>query len=320
MNLMKTARWLEILLGITFVFSALSKTVDLAQFAGQVKAYGLVPEGVALRGAALAIVTVETLLGMILMAGLSFKGWTLKCTATLLLVFSALLLYAWAFRDLEDCGCFGAFIGVGAGVSLLKNLMLLAMLGIIWFARIEYASPTKSPAYHRKLPRAQRMTLGFLALIVVGLGAILGDNKAFFSPSEAFLEAGPYAGVTVAGPDREYDLGEGDYFVALLSATCDHCQDAVVYLNEVALVLGDDMPVVGLVQGDEASLDTFISLTEPLFPTQLVDDLFFFEHIGRLPPRFVVVHDGQVRRFLDALEPGAETLLALVTGQASVAE
>lgn len=109
---------------------------------------------------------------------------------------------------------------------------------------------------------------------------------------EARAEAGPLKKFTVEADGEMYNLGEGEYLVAMLSATCEHCQASVPNLNEIAA--SDLPPLVGLMEGSEEQIQEFREMTMPLFPTQGVKTLDFFQFIDTAPPRLIYDRDGHV--------------------------
>ncbi|MCH7909618.1 MAG: phosphotransferase family protein [Candidatus Hydrogenedentes bacterium] len=95
--------------------------------------------------------------------------------------------------------------------------------------------------------------------------------------------------------DREYNLGEGPYLIAMLNATCEHCIRSVPDLN--VLARSPELPeMVALMMADpgdeEAQLRQFRLETQPEFPTQLIGMLDFVEFIESAPPRLIYVKDG----------------------------
>jgi hypothetical protein len=120
--------------------------------------------------------------------------------------------------------------------------------------------------------------------------------------------AGIFARYVITDGDRPRELATGSYFVAMLSASCDPCQESTSHLNELCL-LDEIPPVVGLMMGDEEEIQQFRTLTDPQFPVLGIDTLEFFNLIGDAPPRFYIIQDGHPVRHLDAEEPTLEELL-----------
>ena len=72
------------------------------------------------------LATIEFVLGIYLLLGIRRR---LAATATLVLmtVMTAISVFIYWIRPVEDCGCFGAAWTLGPGETLVKNIILLAM-------------------------------------------------------------------------------------------------------------------------------------------------------------------------------------------------
>ncbi|MCL4690931.1 MAG: hypothetical protein KJ060_00235, partial [Candidatus Hydrogenedentes bacterium] len=130
---MRYARVLEIILGAVFVLSAASKALAPYDFAEQVSYYGVVTEPSLVQPLAYFMILLESVFGVCLLGGFRFRGATFWATVALLAGFSGLILYAWAYRGLEDCGCFGKVIQMGPKASLAKNVVLAALAIGAWY-------------------------------------------------------------------------------------------------------------------------------------------------------------------------------------------
>lgn len=123
------------ILGVVFLLAAVLKAVDVAAFIEQIPYYGVIPADAA-QAVALAAIMGEALLGVALLRRWC-PGLLLPLTLLLLLGFTGLIGYAWAYRGLENCGCFGRFIEMTPGVAMAKNgaLMLVTFFGWVSWRR-----------------------------------------------------------------------------------------------------------------------------------------------------------------------------------------
>jgi hypothetical protein len=211
----------------------------------------------------------------------------------LLVGFTGLIGYGWFFHDLRDCGCFGS-IAMTPGVSTAKNFVLLALCGIVSLA----PNPTETQSVAFK-PRSRARTLGRAALaLAFGLATSAYSYAHLESRAAAGVQTGPFAQFVFEADGSVWDLGQGEYLVALLSATCEHCIAAVESLN--ALMQHPDVPpIVALCEGQPDSLQQFRDLTSPEFPIHPVGIRVFYELIGTAPPRFTYIRDGKPIAFWD---------------------
>jgi hypothetical protein len=315
---MKVARVLEVLVGVVFLVAAASKTYDMLGFAVQVRNYGIFPSDPGTEMAfAWILTTIEAVIGAALIAGIHLRGWLLAGTAALLVAFSALIAYGWAFHTLEDCGCFGTSIQLGPGASIFKNVVLLVMTGIAWFM---FRGITDENARKLQMPALGAAGAALAAVFAVGLLGADADGPVTKTAGPALTAEDaknrPFAKFVFEKDDgAKVDLGDGAYVIPILNATCEHCQEAVGTLNEVALT--DGYPaIVALVYADsEEAMDEFNAIAAPQFDAFNIDMSTLFDLvIGNAPPSFYHTVDGAVKDVLDAEEPTAGQLLELATG------
>jgi len=311
----RMGRVIEVVLGLFFLATAGMKAWNMVGFAVQVSAYGVVKDAGLVAASAYGAVFVETLLGAALVAGARFKGLTYLATAGLTAVFSGLILYGWLAKGIEDCGCFGDFIQMGPRSSLAKNGVLLALLGLAW---VGVRRPRAAPK-----PKPRRLALkfaiaGIVAVLTVGVAGQVrsgGGEGPEIEVVEGAAGEGEFARFRFEAGGEMVDLGSGEYLVALLSATCGHCQASVPGLNTLH---GDDtLPkLVALMMGDEAEMADFRALTGPEFITKSLDQLVFMEFMDAPPPRLVYVRDGRevTEWYWEDDTPSVEMVAAGISG------
>ncbi len=303
---MRMMRAIEIVLGVVFVSSAALKSLDVTSFAIQVSYYGIVREPSVVLCVAYLAIGVEAVLGALLVSGNRLRGLTWGTALALLTGFTGLILYAWIFRDLEDCGCFGKFLKMTPGVSIVKNVILGGSLALPWWVyRHEVGVQIRNDAPRRR--RHLRRVVGALSIAYVVCVGAYGSFSREVPASSGVTGARPvdkerpFAQFRAEDESQVHDLGEGEYLVAMLNTDCEHCQAAVDVLNDLALV--PEFPtMVALMLGDEETLEAFREETNPEFPTVLIEPLTFFQFIGDAPPRLIHVRDGKQMRFWDEEE------------------
>ena len=121
-----------ILLGVFFLLSALLKAASSLEFAVQISYYQIVRRPDVVRVLALVVIGFEATLGVAIIVLALVERWRrrLLVVAALVLVgFTLLILWGWAFHDLADCGCFGKYLRMTPGWSVAKNVVLLGIVG-----------------------------------------------------------------------------------------------------------------------------------------------------------------------------------------------
>lgn len=298
------ARPLEVAIGLFFIIGAVVKAYDIELFWTQIAQYGILRQESWLDATAVGVVGMEAFLGAALVTGWRARGLLHAAVALLLAGFTGLIAYAWAFHGLEDCGCLGR-LEMTPTISIIKNIVLLGLVGAAYAGTASRPSAVSSTA---RRTAARALTLA-VAVVVAGyawltLETAPAPQKSAAEPAGRFSEfAGDDAG-------QQYDLGRGDWLVAVMSATCEHCRASVPDLN--ALLMEDGMPAVaGLVYGEPSEIDDFRSVTQPFFPLHTISVRVFFGLIGTEPPRFYAVRDGEERAHWDDAAPSSDALRAV---------
>lgn len=127
-------RWIvnfcaRLCLGLVLVAAAVSKVLDLNQFAQRVGEFGLVYDAL-VSPTAWTIVLAELLIGISLVFHL--RG-SLTSSVTLLLLFISVLTYGMVLGLDVECGCFGPAVHVSLGTQLLTDFGLLLICAIIYW-------------------------------------------------------------------------------------------------------------------------------------------------------------------------------------------
>ncbi|MDK1022408.1 MAG: hypothetical protein QGD90_12315 [Candidatus Hydrogenedentes bacterium] len=313
--MIRFARWVEILLGAFFLVSAGAKAVDMDGFGALVSAYNVVKDPALVRASSYAALIAEVALGAALLAGWRFKGLTHFLCAGMTVVYSGLIAYAWKFHGLEDCGCLPGLVKLGPPETLIKNVVLLALLAFAWNGTRQVSAEPGEPMKQLRKP-APLSAIASIALIVV-LAVIdvatRGGDTSALQTTGAVDEDRPFAQFVFTADGKDFDLGEDEYLVAMLSATCEHCQASVPGLN--ALVASGRFPdFVALMIGTDEEVDDFLMLTEPEFPLQPIETLTFMSFLVSAPPRLFYVRDGQSVQIWDwdDAPPSVDNLAAAI--------
>jgi uncharacterized membrane protein YphA (DoxX/SURF4 family) len=143
---------LRVLLGGIFLGAGWSKIGQTMPTLAAIYSYQIVLPDRLAEGIALILPWVELLLAVLLFAGLFFP-WTLLAAGSVLGVFTALTAQAW-WRGLDiDCGCLDfaavhpslAVLSTPGGATL-RNLVLLALVGVLWWLRARGKGRSGVPA------------------------------------------------------------------------------------------------------------------------------------------------------------------------------
>jgi uncharacterized membrane protein YphA (DoxX/SURF4 family) len=127
------ATWIcRLLVGATFIISGWSKAIDTWGFMFKIQdyftawnVYGMPREIIAFIAGAISCIEFTT--GVLIFFGAlrRFSVWTATAMMAVLL---PLTVYIYAANPVSDCGCFGDFMVISNGATLLKNIVLSCLL------------------------------------------------------------------------------------------------------------------------------------------------------------------------------------------------
>lgn len=277
---------LQFFLAATFLFSAYTKAIAPGFFEILMEQQGLVPNRLLGAWATRAIIALEVWLGLGLLLPY-YSRLLLRISFWLLAAFSLHLGYLVFLGDTSNCGCFGEMISMTPLASLGKNAILLVVNGFL--LRYRYKFGKKSWVTWALLPAL------FAAAVVVW--------PVQTEPDEVVSKLPAFENTT------EIDFASGNYLVAVLNLSCEHCQEAAQELAELQRA-GVELPqVVALFfEEDDTTVAQFNSITNSDYPYQMIDVNTFFDLIGSAPPRVYWVKNGKMMQFWDTeISEGIQT-------------
>ncbi len=268
---------LQLFLAATFLFSAYTKAIAPGFFEILLEQQGIVPNRLYGAWATRAIIALEVWLGIGLLLPF-YNRLVLRISFWLLVIFSVHLGYLVFIGDTSNCGCFGEMIAMSPLESLGKNGVLLVINGFL--LRYKYKFGRKSWLTWALLPAL------FAAAVFVW--PIQTEPDEVVAKFPAFENS------------AEIDFTEGNYLVAVLNLSCEHCQEAAQELAELQRN-GADLPQVVALFFEEGgtTVEQFNILTNSDFPYQMIDVNTFFDLIGSAPPRVYWVKNGKMMQFWD---------------------
>lgn len=321
-------RGAEIAVGLAYLVAAGLKAWNFNLFIGQILAYQIFSSTGALTAVAFVALGLETFLGLSMIFGSPWRKFVLGAGMAMLLFFTALIVYAWQVHDLKDCGCFGK-VSMTPPQAIFKNIVFMALTALAWYGLVKGQSAV-APMSFSRLRRIAPVALA-LALCLAVIPQLGGNvPPGGISQSSAQSVAPQIGGAEPAQADAvfagyqivpEYgdaiDLAHGEYLVALLSMTCEHCMGEVPEINEYISQATLPQVVAICLEPEEGSLKNFQDLAGPLFPMHSVgnDMLAWAKICSGVPPQLSLIRDGVVvKTWKDEMPPSEEILVAMEEG------
>lgn len=272
----------RVLIGVLFIFSAISKLYPIEPFEYKLVELGLI-NWLGTPVFARFIIAVELFLGLCILLGIWYKHYIYYATQILLLLFTFFLGYLWYKEGGDaDCGCFGEWLKLTPLQSILKNL---ASIIVLFFLKKHY--------YHwcNKWMLVGMFIFSLAFPVVVnpmGFNTIQGVNRD---------EKIDFSGLpdTYLAKDK-VDFQEGNKLVAFLKVGCGHCENAAKKLQIIGRKNQSEAMYFVIGARDEDKLKAFIAELDIQVPIVWMNDDSFFKYSGGRLPAIVYIEEGRLKK------------------------
>ena len=268
---------LQLLLAITFIFSAYTKAVGPGFFEITLMDQGLATSRNFAGHMARFFIGLEFALGLLMFLPFYIKK-LMQITFLMLGAFTVHLIYLWSTGDTENCGCFGEMISMTPEQSIIKNLIMLAIALVVY-------------------KTAQTQTISKITLM--GFTGTTIFSMWLFLPMPNH-EDFPFETFTQFESKGRVDLSSGEKLIAIFNLDCEHCQEAATELGELQRQ-HENFPEIYVLFYQEGSttVEEFERMTQSSFPHTFIDVNTFFDLIGDSPPRIYYLNNGAASEIWD---------------------
>ena len=271
------SKTLQLLLAITFLFSAYTKAVGPGFFEITLMDQGIAPNRSIAAYLARFFIGLEFALGFLMLLPFYIKQ-LMQFTFFLLGGFTLHLIYLWSIGDTDNCGCFGEMISMTPEQSIFKNIIMLAIALAVF-------KTAETKKIKKKIP------VVFSAVTIISMWIILPIPNHNEFPFDSFTHFETRGRV---------DMSSGEKLVAIFNLDCEHCQETANELGKLKRSV-ENFPefYVLYFQEGSTSVEDFESITQSSFPYDLIEVNTFFDLIGDSPPRVYNLKDGKVLEIWD---------------------
>ncbi len=289
-NILKTV--IRFGIGIFFIVSAILKLLALDHFELYIYSFHIVNltlSGLVARG----IIACEILVGLLLILKVRYKeAWWL--TMLMLVGFSFLLIYVILFRDDSNCHCMGDLVEIKPWLSLVKNLIAIALL---LFVRKE------DDYQFGPLGRKLALTGAFLAALVPPFVLFpIDDVYNLFSKSGTLnYDETAFNGLMADSSMQDVHIEEGNYIVGVISSNCQFCRTSCLKVSEIVENNHlDTCRILFFVWGDSTSIEQFKTDTKTESFRYVTINPITAVHVTRGSfPEYLYLKNGEVVKTAD---------------------
>ena len=234
--------------GFVFIGSALLKFLSIDSFEVYIYSFGLLKYNTALLFARL-VISIEILLGTLLILGIYIKQ-TIIVSSILLLLFCAFIGYLFITNNEEHCHCFGDFIELSHGVTILKNIGLIVLL------LYNYKSIESRDKY-KKWFLFVSLVLSFSLPIAFSFPHAIFNN--IYSNSSSYNEV-----LLKDFLQQNKQYTQGRQILCFFGTGCKYCKLASKKLSIIATKINDKDIIKVVFWGTEESVITFYKETNSI--------------------------------------------------------
>lgn len=244
---------LSISLGFLFLFSAWSKLPTLEQFGWTVVENTFLNWTMAEWFTRL-LIGLEFFLGILFINGFRIRRIAIPVAFITLLVFTAyLFVILYTKGNNNNCGCFGEVVQMSPKESILKNVIMMAVLSVLYFIQYEW-----------KIKRGNWIVVGlFLTVMSLLLCRYPPDSIYLFPKHENLNIPIPlshlYQSPNNKAPHEE--LRKGKHVIAFMSLTCPHCRKAAKKMR-IMKMKETSLPFYLVLNGDSSRIAEFFNDTK----------------------------------------------------------
>jgi uncharacterized membrane protein YphA (DoxX/SURF4 family) len=272
-----------LLVGAVFCLLGIGKTINVNDFAQSFSQYGL------WWGDFLAppLVWTEVAVGLLLVFRYRLRQVSLAAI-TLLVAVTAVFLYGYLFREVKNCGCFGALtlFDLPPVATFVRNAVLLALLFYVW----KHSSRAPLTALSPKVKIANLImavvmfTVFFLSGYTYRQGLHFGRSYAMRTYTGKAVGDTPLRGLITTSKDTSY-------LVFAFSYGCPHCYNSIANLKEYESSGSVDKVIALSYVTDSTQMQWFHNVFYPQFEIKHYPPQELFALTSSFPVSYYITGD-----------------------------
>ncbi|HOZ51779.1 MAG TPA: DoxX family protein [Chitinophagaceae bacterium] len=239
---------LSIFIGLVFILSAISKLPSLEQFGWTIVETTFLNWTFAEWSARL-LIGCELFIGFLFVFHLKRKQIAIPFSLILLVVFSIYLALVWNHYGGDgNCGCFGELIPMTPSQSIIKNLILIALIVLL----------------SKKMSDIQIKRINLFTTIILLISALapfiwLPPESIYLTQKDATIQKPISLSLLYQSKINKapvIELRKGKHIISFMSLTCSFCRKAAKRLRIMKLKY-PELPFFLILNGDPSKLDEF---------------------------------------------------------------
>ena len=278
MNQKKILVFFQILIAVTFIFSAISKIISPGYFEITLLDQGLFSSREIASYFTRIFIIIELFIGLLFLQSNYLKKIIAPAVILLLVLFIIHMILLIILGDNENCGCFSSVIKMSPLSAILKNFVLLAIALFVHKYSYQKQNSIKVPS-----------SLLVLSIIVVIIFSPIRSSDEFLFSKFTNFENG-----------ERVDLSESEIIIAVFDAECEHCLETAKSINRIDSEMENFPKFYILIFGEsDKDINNFMTESDINYPYSKINIDDFFDLIGNVPPRLYWLKDGEIIEIWD---------------------
>lgn len=244
---------LSISLGLLFLFSAWSKLPTLEQFGWTIVENTFLNWTLAEWFSRL-LIGMEFFLGILFITGFRIRRIAIPVAFITLIVFTLyLVVILYTKGNNNNCGCFGEVVQMSPKESILKNLIMMAILWVLYYLQYEW-----------KIKHDHWIVVGLFLIVMGPLFYYYPPDSIYIFPKHENLNTPIPLSILYQSSNNQApkeELRKGKHVLAFMSLTCPHCRKAAKKMR-IMKMKNPSLPFYLILNGDTSRIKEFFQDTK----------------------------------------------------------
>ena len=254
----QSSKFINIGIGSVFIIAAILKLISIDEFEIYIYSFNIL-SFLLTTFVSRIIIAAEFALGLLLILNINCKFIT-RVTLIVLAAFTLFLIYTAIFRQDSNCHCFGELIQLNPMQSIIKNLVMIALLVIgqqtlvpepvegknIGTSTSSVTETVQSPKLKAQSPKSKVLSSSFLVLLVFIISPPDSIYKMIYSTEKEVSSIDLYGSfdevVKIDFKEDEialdsisaFEMNEETQLIAIVSSGCKYCR---LGLKKLSLIM-----------------------------------------------------------------------------------
>jgi len=269
---------IQILIGLIFLFSGIFKALDSQEFARIIAGYGFVWGGYL----SPIIAGLEVILGLCLIFRI-YRKHTALAALIITSVFTALYIYGFFVKGMQDCGCMGPLLNIPPALSFVRNIFIISGSYWLW-KHSDYLQPNDT-----------KLKLWVIYIVAGFTFAFAGYTLAKPVIDKNNISTGERTDLNFLKPFHPL-IGQGISLVFIFDTNCIKCWNVSANIKSIKSIPAFNN-LIGITLPNE-NINEYVKKIQPNFNIYRYPSPAIYSVIKQFPV-LIIIKDGRIEQILN---------------------